>query len=245
MPVNKRRANSHNKRRETSEQDAKDFSRKEIQRCKFCDGKHWAAKKSCLAFGKSCSFCRRMNHFAPQCFTKTKVNLVESKSESEVDEYCLTLRSVDESEIISVHVASDQEYAKKLFASFNVGNTPVKFQLDSGATCTLISSKFLGYEHKLIPTRKLLTMYNNTIMKPLGTCTVAVSNPRNSKMYQVEFVVVDDDQLTPILVNPTIQRMVFVRMQHQNVMAVNTEFQCSSQCPSIKGRSLNEVRREC
>ena len=69
-----------------------------------------------------------MNHFATQCFTKTKVNLVESESESEVDDYCLTLSSVDESQVTSVHVASDQEYCKKLFATINVGNTPVKFQ---------------------------------------------------------------------------------------------------------------------
>ena len=88
VPVNKRRDNSYNKRRETHEQEAKDFSRKEIQRCKFCGRKHRAAKKSCPAFGKSCSFCGRMNHFASQCFTKTKVNLVESESESKVDEYC-------------------------------------------------------------------------------------------------------------------------------------------------------------
>ena len=177
VPVNRMRDNSRNKRRETPEQDAKDFSRKEIQRCKFCDGKHRAAKRNCPAFGKSCSFCGRMNHFASQCFAETKVNLVESKSESEVDDYCLTLSSVDESEVISVHVASDQEYSKKLFATINVGNTPVKFQLDSGATCNLIPSKFLGTEDKLAPTRKLLTMYKNTIMKPLGTYTVAVSSP--------------------------------------------------------------------
>ena len=98
VPVNRRVDNSLNKRRETPEQDAKDFSRKEIQRCKFCGGKHRAAKKSCPAFGKSCSFCWRMNHFASQCFTKTKVNLVEAERESEVEEYCLTLTSLDESE---------------------------------------------------------------------------------------------------------------------------------------------------
>ena len=75
-------------------------------------------------------------------------------------------------------------------------------------------------------------------MKPLGTYTAAVSNPKNSKMYQVEFVVVDNDQLTPILGNPTIQRMDLVRVQHQNVMAVNAEVQCSSQCPLSKEEVL-------
>ena len=128
------------------------------------------------------------------------MNVVESESESEIDEYCLTLHSVDESsQVVRVHVASDLEYAKKLFAAINVENTPVKFQLDSGATCNLIPAKFLRTEAELFPTRKLLAMYNNTIMKPLGTCTVAVFNPKNSKTYQIEFVCVDDDQSTPIL----------------------------------------------
>ena len=83
---------------------------------------------------------------------------------------------------------------KKLFATINFENTPVKFQLDSGATCNFIPAKFLRAEVELFPRRKVPTMYNNTIMKPLGTCTVAVSNPKNSKTYQIEFVVVDNDQ---------------------------------------------------
>ena len=59
-------------------------------------------------------------------------------------------------------------------------------------------------------------------------------------MYQVGFVVVDDDQLTPILGNPTIRRMDLVRVQHQNVMAVNTEVQCSSQSPLSKEEVLTK-----
>ena len=71
-----------------------------------------------------------MNHFASQCLSKTRVNVVESESESEIDEYCLTLHSV--------------EYAKNLFATIIVENTLVKFQQDSGATCNLIPAKFLS-----------------------------------------------------------------------------------------------------
>ena len=59
-------------------------------------------------------------------------------------------------------------------------------------------------------------------------------------MYQVEFVVVDDDHLTQILGNLRIQRMDLVRVQHQNVMAVNTEVQCSSQCPLSKEEVLTK-----
>ena len=194
VSANKSHDKSANKRRENADRNARDSSPNEVLRCKFCGGKNRAAKKSCPAFGKMCSVCGRMNHFASHCLSKTRVNVVESESESEIDEYCFTLHSVDESQVVRVHVASDLEYAKKLFATINVENTPVKFQLDGGATCNLIPAKFLRAEVELFPTRKLLAMYNKTIMKPLGTCTVAVSNPKNSKTYQIEFVVVDNDQ---------------------------------------------------
>ena len=131
-----------------------------------------------------------MNHFASHCFTKTRGYVVESDSESELNEYCLTLRSVDESEVIRIYAASDQEYAKKLFVTINVGNTLVKFQLNNGATWNLIPAKFLRPK---VPTRKLPTMHNNKIMRPLEKCTVAVSNPKKTKTYQIDFVVVDDD----------------------------------------------------
>ena len=183
VSANKSHDKSANKRRENDDRNARDSSPKEVLRCKFCGGKHRAAKKSCPAFGRRCSACGRMNHFATQCLSKTRVNVVESESESELDEHCLTLHSVEESQVVRVHVASDLEYVKKLFATINVENTPVKFQLDSGATYNLIPAKFLRSKAELFPTRKLLTMYNNTIMKPLRTCTVAVSNPKNSKTY--------------------------------------------------------------
>ena len=75
-----------------------------------------------------------MNHFASQCMAKANLNMVETESQS-TDEYCLTLKSMDEGDIFSVHPASDHEYARKLFATINLGNLTVKFQLDSVVTC--------------------------------------------------------------------------------------------------------------
>ena len=39
-----------------------------------------------------------MNHFVSQCMAKANVNVVERESGSD-DEYCLTLESLDKSEI--------------------------------------------------------------------------------------------------------------------------------------------------
>ena len=114
MSANKSHDMSANKRRENADRSARDSSPNEVLRCNFCGGKHRAAKKSCPAFGKRCSVCGRMNHFASQCLSKTRVNVVESESESEIDEYCFTLHSVDESQVVRVHVESDLEYAKKI-----------------------------------------------------------------------------------------------------------------------------------
>ena len=62
VSANKSHDKSANKRRENDDRNAKDSSPKEVLRCKFCGGKHPAAKKSCSAFGKRCSVCGRMNH---------------------------------------------------------------------------------------------------------------------------------------------------------------------------------------
>ena len=99
---------------------------------------------------------------------------------------CLTLDSLDESEILRVHSASDHEYARKLFATISLGNSMVKFQLDSGATCNLLPAKYLEDRNQLTPTRKRLKMYNDTMIRPLGTCKMEVRNPENARSYHVE-----------------------------------------------------------
>ena len=98
----------------------------------------------------------------------------------------------------------------------------MKFQLDSGATCNLLPAKYLEDRNKLMPTRKWLTMYNDTMIKPLRTCTMKVLNPKNFRSYHVEFVVVDSDRAVPILGNQTMQQTDLIREQQHNVMSVNT-----------------------
>ena len=225
----KRRENM-NKRRESDERRENESpvhnaNHKETKRCKYCGGKHRFGKRNCPAFGKRCSACGIMNHFASQCMAKANVNVVKRESGSD-DEYCLTLESLDKSEILRVHSANDHEFARKLFATISLGNSMVKFQLDSGATCNLLPAKYLEDRNKLTPTRKRLTMYNDTMIEPLGTCKMEVCNPKNARSYHVEFVVVDSDRAVLILGNQTMQQMDLIRVQQHNVMSVNTSQAC-------------------
>ena len=153
--VNKRRESDE---RRENESPVHNTNRKETKRCKYCGGKHRMGKRNCPEFGKRCSACGITNHFASQCMAKANVNMVERESGSD-DEYCLTLESLDESEILRVHSASDHEYARKLSATISLGNSMVKFQLDSGANCNLLPAKYLADRNELTPTRKRLTMY--------------------------------------------------------------------------------------
>ena len=135
--VDKRRESDERRENEIPVHDA---YREGTKRCNYCGGKHPFGKRNCPAFGKRWSACGIMNHFASQCMAKTNVNVIERESGSD-DEYCHTLESLDENEILRVHSASDHEYARKLFATISLRNSILKFQLDSGATCKLLPFK--------------------------------------------------------------------------------------------------------
>ena len=62
-----------------------------------------------------------MNHFASRCMAKASVNVVGKETGSD-DEYCLTLESMDESEILSVHATNEHELMRE-----SSSNQPWKF----------------------------------------------------------------------------------------------------------------------
>ncbi|CAG2188277.1 unnamed protein product [Mytilus edulis] len=105
-----------------------------------------------------------------------------------------------------------------------VGNKimPVRFQLDSGATCNIINSnalKELGIK-ELKKTSQVLKMYNNTTIKPLGTCQLKLINPKNDAKFKAEFIVVKDKTLTPLLGNKTVQAMNLMTIHYENIKSV-------------------------
>ena len=159
-----------------------------------------------------------MNHFTAQCRLNTSVNAVETDSELEDDEYCLTLESVIQNE--EINSSSDRIHAKKIFATIDADKSVIKFQLDSGATCNLMPAKLLRDKSKLKATRKVLTMYNKTTVTPLGQCTLELHNPKNKTTYQTEFVVVEGDGCMPVLGSPTIQEMDLIKIQQHNILSV-------------------------
>ena len=117
--------------------------------CKFCARKHEEEKEKCPAWGKTCDKCGAKNNFAVvfgkqrpplnrkksedkpwDRHPKSKVNMVCQDEESDSDDYCLMVETIN-----SVY---QKESPKKIFATMALKETSVKFQLDSGATVNIL-----------------------------------------------------------------------------------------------------------
>ena len=174
---------------------------KEIQ-CIFCDKKHVKDRKQCPAWGKKCSTCHKLNHFAAVCKSSSKpktnkkqVKMVDLGSSDEdyedddEDEYVTTL---EEKESIDLLMQKSQQ--NKVFATLMVNNIEEQFQLDSGATVNVMSdttlSKLCGKVDQLDSCNTTLVMYDKSEVKAMGKKTLSVLNPKNNKKYTVLFIIV-------------------------------------------------------
>ena len=154
--------------------------------CTFCAKKHEEKKEKCPAWGKTCDKCGAKNHFSVVCSkqrpplyrkkprntrkgrqSRSKVNMVYEHEESDSDDYCLMVESVN-----SVY---HKESPKKIFTTMFLKETSVKFQLDSGATVNILPVEIYQEVQKdpelkhLKNTQTTLVMFNNSELKPLGT----------------------------------------------------------------------------
>ena len=64
-------------------------------------------------------------------------------------------------------------------------------------------------------------MWNGNRVSPLGTCRTTIKNPKNNKRYNVEFVVVKEEALTPLLGLAASQQMKLISVNDGNLNRVN------------------------
>ena len=151
-----------------------------------------------------------------------------SDTESEYD----NINTLELTPELQTNAVTDERYPKRLFATLILGNKPVKFQIDSGATRNIITQNIpaeygLG-ACELKTTNHVLTMYNKSTETPLGQLTIRVMNPQNSKSYETEFVVLSNSNCTPLLGSPSSQQMELIKVHHDNILALAHEMQAES-----------------
>ena len=164
--------------------------------CKICSKAHPFEKGKCPAWGAKCTKCGGRNHFATTCTTPTRkvYNLRDESSDDSDMEYITSI--VGRPEMIHA-VTQEHDYSRVIYTEMLVGKAVVKFQVDSGASVNVISADLVA-DKKLEPTTKTLQMWNDTTLKPLGSCRLILHNPKNKKKFSVEFLVVAR-QLTPLI----------------------------------------------
>lgn len=65
-------------------------------------------------------------------------------------------------------------------------------------------------------------MYNKTKLLPLGKCKVKIRNPRNNKLYRLEFQVVDHEERIPLLGRRTSEEIQLMKVQYENILTIDS-----------------------
>ncbi|KAL6490120.1 hypothetical protein MHYP_G00004650 [Metynnis hypsauchen] len=192
--------------------------------CKFCGKRHERNKKKCPAFGKKCMKCGRDNHFAAMCKTRAETRKqrkpVHAVTELDSETYEDILTVTENTR--TVHQVNDSLKTKQLYAGMLIANKLVKFQIDCGTSCNIIPVHLLNPDTQLEQTEKVLVMYNKTELHPIGKCKIKVRNPRNQKLYRLEFQVVDQKCGIPLLGRNASEGMKLIRVQYENILAIDS-----------------------
>ena len=96
--------------------------------------------------------------------------------------------------------------------------------IDTGASCNVLPQKYVPHGTLITKTDRTLKMYSKSTLPVLGKCRVSMRNPKNSKKYNVEFVVVKGNY-TPLIGSGASQQMNLVTVHQENIQQVTTDTQ--------------------
>ncbi|KAK5853431.1 hypothetical protein PBY51_007214 [Eleginops maclovinus] len=220
--------------------------------CTFCGKSHERSKQKCPAYGKTCKKCGKENHFAAKCKAsqqpreweqrKKQVHNVAEQESDEFDEIlCVTEEKI---ETVS-SVDSDKRHNTQLFAGMLLGKKTVNFQIDCGATCNIIPIDLLDSNTKIEDTKSVLVMYNKSKLKPLGRYKLKLRNPRNQKLYQLEFQVVDEGGPVPLLGKRASEGMQLIKVYYENIMAIDSIVTAVPEVKTTRGQwTMEQIQAE-
>ncbi len=200
----------------------------------------------CLAYGQECRLCGKRNHFAAVCYKKRMqkqvrqfdssdtssdhprqrfINHGETEGEGEllwIEHY----NGAEQAETIAT-VVERKEPAEKIFAVLEVSGEKIRFLLDTGATCNVISKAHLPRGTFIKPTGTTLKLYGATKLEPVGQFKAEIRNPKTGQTCRTTFIVVPSPVAIPLLGAPTVQEMHLVKVQYENICMTNLP-SCSS-----------------
>ena len=157
--------------------------------CLFCGKWHARNRRQCPAWSKTCAKCGGKNHFAKCCrqnIAAVSHDAGECVDSDEGDADAAWLATVD------VNLTAIDVNSKHLTAQMIVNECKVQFQLDSGADVNTLCQKYVR-KNQVRPTPVRLTMWNKTVLTPLGETLLTMTNPKTGAKHDVKFIVVPNE----------------------------------------------------
>lgn len=161
------------------------------------DGDTTHGKRSCPAFRIICRICNKRNHYSKYCKTK-KIEAIEQDSEESTDN--------DGNQSLYVYAIEDEVDSKDWWQKACLAEkTVVKFKLDSGSQCNVITKKIAEEAEAQITkcTTKFLTSFSNHKIDVLGETKISTKVKNVTSL--VKYIVVEKG--TPIMGKSTCVRM--------------------------------------
>jgi hypothetical protein len=162
----------------------------QIPGCRFC-GKHHAVRR-CPAFGKKCTKCSKLNHFAIVCRSTESRKNIHMAASTDIGLYPEEMSADD-----VCHVAAEGCSVHSVQSSLvdvRINSSMIKMQRDTGADVSLISSKLWQVLDKpnLTTSTKRLEAYDGHTMRSLGKFNALLEY--DDKFHVLELVVVDAEK---------------------------------------------------
>lgn len=167
--------------------DESNAEREQLVDCRYCGQTH--ARRRCPAYGKSCSICKKPNHFARVCNSKRVEEIQEntdSDSEDELDLFAVTSSTEENAWHVELDIKSNK----------------VKCKIDTAAQANVMPKKLARKIKKTYPfhikqTKRRLTGYGGNKLPVAGKCTLPCT--LKGKTHMCEFTIVDLPTAEPIL----------------------------------------------
>ena len=184
-------------------------------KCKFCHKRHVLKKELCPAWGRKCNACGKKNHWSCSEVCGKRVVHTLSRDFDSPDSDS-DIASIDS---LSAYVNGVKTSKNKpIYCEMNVNDTPIKLQVDCGATVNIMPQSKIG-NTSINRDNVTLEMWNKKQMNTLGTCKLPVENPKTTTKYLVKFVVVEEE-LTPLLSRKAAEKMKLITVNYGNFESV-------------------------
>ncbi|XP_036324968.1 uncharacterized protein K02A2.6-like [Rhagoletis pomonella] len=220
------------------------YSSGQSQSCSGCGTHH--SREKCKFRNAQCRKCKRFGHIAPVCNTGSKVNSPKQQYGRHQKQQKLKTNQNSVLTISQVNSCSNtvSKTNRKYMVEVRINGKPLQFQLDSGATCSIIGLEGYRQIHSppLLPCNQgYVTTYGGGKVKILGSVNVTLQRGDIEK--QVQVTVTNVERNGEILGTDLIEELGLCPCQaHVKAITLNTCEELIKKFPTVFNDSLGHCK---